>query len=1332
MKLISKLALFTAIFIVLFSINVSSVSALDVTDVQFSWANVPIEYVSQNNPIAANIVFSVSPADEVVGIGLDASDMNNDIRIKSEYSDLNVPLSACNETQAGVLSCKASNLVLRTSDNKIDLIFKVELVDGSVSEVPITVSLTFDNTKPKVTKFGPDTCVDDKCYVASGAANLIKIVMDDSLASFVRKKVAFRLQDETAYVHECQDMTCMGYATPLCTDGRDVPLVIVQYNGLPSQDDAGNALTGLINTQVICDDNPPVILSKSVKSSSGLNVITNADEAIVEVNVTDTVSPKINMTVIGDDVGSENVTVECVKHEDYFTCKANIKPQTTSYGAHNFPIKVTDLVGNVESDQINFDLYGSDDSNTSNVLWKTDSVSQSSSTFIRRNMAYQRSMFAEVSISPLAGNPSLVKVEPNTIKCVAKTPGITGSDTDVTDLKVLFFNETSNKIYTKITYREGGDVSTGRYSNITTLEHDCSININSRRGNTFYSKPQVLNFTVSVDLTDAGSLDSFLQREIDSTKSRIEEQKKLYDWYDQTLSQVISVCKLAGVVETTYSTMSGIEEALSVALITKGAAAGAGTTADQLGMVSKMGGETFIQMCKYATCQGEYQQYVVNQLNKIPYANDVAQWTGMNNFSDSFDPYKSEYIAIATGCIPAWIHHQKVKNGIECTYLSCLSDGVPNYGTSVSYCQSQKAFSECVYNYGALFNAIPGLNLVRDAFDRIANIIKDPYTLFGTALPFACMALPKGDVTHATCNLLVSVSSIPNIIASYSGIFQPPADPASQCGIVLDNLGTVRRNALIGNYPEAFEYDKNIKDLGGGKSLRCGTTTCDVYQGDNPTGTSIQPVYDQSTKSMTGMVIYQNGRQTTTVELTADAYDNGYSGMVDARIKKFNIRSGVDVDKQINNGNSNQNIQVISNFKDVMNQPFVAQDTNIFSPDFNPDSINDAATKQMILDFKDKYQYLYDLGIMDKSGAITPQGLETYQEIAQGVVNAEYQKYNKMLEGVSDRDVEKVMNQYLGELATAQKEYHAALKQTGQDITNVESSITDLKNEKYVEPESGTGIMYVPVEKDGKIVYETKSYKSEEEYDDLKEKSLDNLNDYKENLKESLDDKKDEIQSAQNKIERSYRYNAYFGSLKNTVRTAWGVGSGLATLRDMFNADWSSEWYDNLMGPVIDFFGSVSNMEYSICESDLAPAEGGSNGVILNAEPSTGFTTGAFITGRKSALQTPPNGEAYREYWLDGGVAPQKDGLTFKVLVYDENGGSLDVTYNVTGSSNAVTFAGSSTNFGGLGRSATFKSPRNFNKVCIQFNVGSLREYFDFYTMASTDNKLCQSIVGEE
>jgi len=1314
MNFIRKFTLFVAIFTLILCVNVSFSSAISVTDLQFSWANVPIDYISQNNPIAANIDFTFSPSTDVMGISIDAKEMNNDVRKLQEYSNIVVQVGSCNETQVGVLSCSAKNLVLRTTKNTINIIFTFTNEDGTTETVSAVKTLTFDNTKPKVTNFGPDTCVDGKCYVASGSPNLIKIKMEDSLATFLRKKVAFRLGDETAYVYDCVDKTCMGYATPLCTDGISVPLAIVQYNGLPSQDDAGNAITGLISSQVTCDSNPPVILNKSVKSSSGLNVITSNDEAIIEVNVTDTTSPKINMTVIGDDVGAENVTVACVNFETYFTCKASVKPLTTSYGVHKFPVIVTDLVGNSASDQINFDYYGSDDSNVSSSLWKTQSVTQSSTTFIKRNMAYQRSMFVEIALTSILGTPKLVKVEPNAVKCVASNPGVTGSDTDVTDLKVLYFNETSNKVYAKVIYREGGSITTGRYVNLSRLDHECTLSINSKKGTTYYSTPQALNFSISVKLSDGGTLDSYLQKEIDASKKRIDDQKKLYDWYDKTLGQVITICKLAGVIETTYETTSAIEGTLAAIPLTQGASIPVGYAADKLGML-KEPSQPFIEMCKYATCQGEYQKIVVDQLNKIPYANDAAQWTGLNKFSDSFDPYKSEYVAIATGCLPAWIYHQKIKNGIECTYLNCLSDGVPNYGTSVSYCQSNKAFSECVYNYGALLNAIPGLNLVKDAMGRLADIIKDPYTLFGTALPFACMALPKGDVTHSACNLIVTVTSIPNIIASYSGIFQPPADPTAQCGIVLDTFGTTRQNALVGNYPKDFEFSQEIK-MQNGNTVKCGSKSCDVYdKAGNPTGITIQayvvPDPEKQNVDVTKMTFYQDGRQVTTLDMTIDAYNQFAPGAID-RLNKYKL---ANAPKRDANGNPitvpNAPVGDISGFE---NAPLSLTKEEI-------EKLPPAQAKE-VLDFQNKYKWLVDLGIMGEDGVIRPTGAADFENFKRQIVEAENKRYVEM-----SKDNPTFWSDlgYFQELDAARKEYNDAIKTEGTDILGVESVMDYIKSVDYQTYTKNPGVFTDAEHPDGIV------FKNKDEFDSYKEDKLDSLSKEVEKRKESLQDKQDKIESTQNKIERAYKFNQYFGSFKNTVRTAWGVGSGLTTLRNMFNADWSSEWYDNsIFGKTSEFFGKIANYEYEICASDLAPTEGTNGGVMVNAEPSTGFTTGAFITGRKSSLQTvPTTGDSYREYWIDGGVAPKKDGLTFKIILIGELGNEVDMTFNVTGTDNPMTFAGSSSTFGGMGRSATFKSPQNFNSVCIVFSTSSLREYVDYSTI--TGNKLCQTIVGE-
>ncbi len=1319
-------------------LSVGFSSAIEVTTLNFSWAGVPIEHISQNSPLATNIDFEFSPSEDVESIIIDASDINNDVRKLEEYSSISLLPSSCNETQVGVLSCSAENLVMRTNKNNVRINFTFNMLDGSKEYASVLKSFTFDNTRPSVIKFGPETCVDGKCYVGASSVSLIKIQMEDTLATFVRKKIAFRLGDETAYVYDCVEKTCSGYASPSCSDGVSVPLAIVQYNGLPSQDDAGNSLTGLISTQVICDANPPEIVNKSIKSSSGLSIITSSDEAVVEVIAKDSVSPKLNMTIIGDGVGAQNVTVQCVKQDANFVCKGNIKPQTTVFGTKNIPVILTDVVGNVFRESISFDYYEADETGVIPILWRMGSVNQSVNKFVKRNMAYQRTMYAEVSLTPSSNNIGLVKVESRNANCVPVNPGVSGSTTDVTEVKILYFNQTSNKIYTKITYREGGQITTGRYANISLLEHNCALSINSRKGTTFYSTPQEINFTIKVDLSDGGTLDSYLQKEIDASKKRAEENKKYYEWYDKNLGMVVSVCQAMGLIEPSYAATASIEATTAVIPGAQGVSRTAGIVSDKLGEVKKPT-KAFIEMCNYATCKGEYQQLIVGQLNKIPYADDVAQYAGYQSFSDSLNPWNSEYIAYATGCLPAWIHHQKIKNGIECSYLNCLSNGVPNYGTSVSYCQSEKAFSECVYNWGAAFNAMPGLSLLKDVSNRIADIISDPYTLFGTALPFACMALETGTVVHSSCNLVVTITSIPNIIASYSNIFQKPGDPAAQCGIVLDNLGTVRQNALIGNYPEDFSPSGQEFTLENGNTVKCVSGRCDVYNKDKFTGVSLVPIYDEdeADKSPTkgkqilqDFAIYDNGKHVglkSTLQTYGTTIGPGIVKRMKAvrdeetkkqleinqlniKINKLNIelnnldKNSEDYTNKLNElaklqaeKQSTQESGGLVIFKLGEGENNVGFGGSVYG-DLTDEEVNKISektglTKAEIQAYITENNFLKELGFINEKG-------EIYFDNKEGVIPKIKSVEEKIVE--ANNKERKALQQRcpscLAELDKVQKartEYYEALKEKSKDIQK----------------------------KDKEIDEAIKVKKGENELEKLKEE--------KEKLEKDLEESRENIESAYDDMEEAITFNDYFGSLKSTIRTAWGVGSGLSTLQKLFDSQWGSEWWrsDSIFGQAAEGLRSFGELERTICESDLVSDVSSSEGVILNAEPTSGFSTGAFITARKSAVQFVPNGDSFREYWIDGGVRAKKDGLSYRVIMVDNVGGEVDITFNVTGNYQQVVFAGSSSSFGGMGRSATFKSSTDFSRVCIVFSSSSLGDYFDVVTLSG--NKLCQRVVGE-
>lgn len=103
----------------------------------------------------------------------------------------------------------------------------------------------------------------------------------------------------------------------------------------------------------------------------------------------------------------------------------------------------------------------------------------------------------------------------------------------------------------------------------------------------------------------------------------------------------------------------------------------------------------------------------------------------------SLDPKENWILSILTLCIPGMIHNLEKYRQIQCEYGSCLISSSKS-SIPISICDDNKAYAECVFFYGSLFQLIPFANFLSQIQRIIINIMANPLILIDTALDFAC------------------------------------------------------------------------------------------------------------------------------------------------------------------------------------------------------------------------------------------------------------------------------------------------------------------------------------------------------------------------------------------------------------------------------------------------------------------------------------------------------------------------------------------------------------------------------------------------------------------
>lgn len=1313
----------------------SSANALLANNLSFSWMGSPIDYISYTHKMPVDISFSytVEPADSnVTSVAIDASGINSDIRYNSNYANLNAECTKINNSD---YECIVRSKVLNIKTDTVNIPIKFNFEDGSSTQLNLTKTFQVDNTRPQVTFIGPESCILGKCYVSSGKPNKIKIEMQDSTASFARKRIAFKLGGQTGFVYNCSGTTCYGYVTPTCTNGQTMSVRIVSYSGSPSQDDAGNPLTGDISKNVICDSENPTIDNITISSSTGLDAITSKDNIIITVTAKESLSPTLNLSIDASSVNAGNVSGTCVKIDDTFKCTSAIKSAVNIPGKYSLGIKIEDAAGNSDAKTQSFKMLTA--TNDTTDLWSTSSssVTQSNTIIQKDNLDFPRTIYAEIQLSPKKRNPILLSVKTQGASCAPVESNRTGHAGDLTDFTILSFDPQKNTIYTKFSLREKGSASGDRYGNLHELKYNCQLVLISKIGQVVYSTPELENFTIQLQLTNQNSLDGFISNEINSTLDNIQELDKSSAGWRKFANTVTPICSYFGYAQQTGTTLTSLEGLLAALQITRSVSVSLGAGADAINSVT-LGptGKTIKTLCDYATCQKTVLEGLKAPMNNLlgPTVSHIfdnaGQMVGKSDFVSTLDPYKSEWIAYATLCPDAIVYHKDIEKGIDCSYLKCLDEGVTDYGATLSSCSDQKNYATCVHDTGSTLNAIPGVSIIKDGLNFVSQTLSDPIHLLGVAAPLACKLIPMGTTLHAACNLPVTITTSLSFLKSSKALGTSRQTPADQCGPILDNMK--KRTQPVGN---AATEQPTI--VGANKNIECYTGYCQIK------GTDIRMApageVDKKGEIKTGSIAIYKGNQFQYVLDSAKLTELNKIVENQALLQKDN--AGKEIPSGLSQDDFKNGLNNIGGLKNIKVDTSATTSTGGI--------VQDVTKAQKILR---EYPILTKYGIYTISnGRVHYSGENALRFLSDA--NDVSNNYVKQMNKYADTDVYKSMVAGL----VARKNYDDAVTSFSPIIENLkpaESSFSTLLN--YAEKKPGEKItpedktkIQAALEKTSIITEENsnqlladvmqKLSKKGATYGDVfNKKEIKNLKTLSKKTKDAIDkaqtklDKAAKAQkSAEADIATEKTFEQYFGSWKDTFQTLFGVSNGITAIQELTGSSFASQgWKESAIGGISRWFGKIANYEQTMCESNIRQDRGVGQGTVLNEIGVGQFRSGAYISGRRSGFVNVKGVPPHYDYFIEGSVNTVHDGLTFSIVLESSKNRDLDITYNVTGSNVPDVVKNVPYTFGGQ-RQFIFSSPKDYSRVCLKFNH-NLDEYFDVSTIKGKE--LCQTISSEE
>ncbi|MBU3942308.1 MAG: hypothetical protein KKF74_05335, partial [Nanoarchaeota archaeon] len=178
-------------------------------------------------------------------------------------------------------------------------------------------------------------------------------------------------------------------------------------------------------------------------------------------------------------------------------------------------------------------------------------------------------------------------------------------------------------------------------------------------------------------------------------------------------------------------------------------------------------------LCKYISCDktiwGGWYTDIIDQNKGLEIFKEMKFNSGEGATFWPTSPKDSIVLSLATGCLPGIIHGLQKARQVECYYVLCLKKAADE-GIPLSVCDEQKAYLECVFIFGEIFQIIPFAGFFKGLAEQFTMIVSDPLGLIFGGLNFYCKMQPAG-APHAICvigHLVPTLASITQDIIGFA------------------------------------------------------------------------------------------------------------------------------------------------------------------------------------------------------------------------------------------------------------------------------------------------------------------------------------------------------------------------------------------------------------------------------------------------------------------------------------------------------------------------------------------------------------------------------------
>jgi hypothetical protein len=1226
--------------------------------------------------------------------------MNKNSQYLPGYDNVVVPLTWCTLSN-GVYACTLTGKNLNIDKDSVNVTITMQDTAGAAFISTLTKTFSIDNTQPEVIFLGTDACYENKCYVAPNKQNKIMINMQDATASFERKNVFFSLAGNKQRVTACSGTNCYGYATISCSSGQTKDLVITSMASR-SQDDAGNILTGISETDVYCDSKAPVLVNISIEPASGNEYIQSNDDITITAFLRDDLSAvkgAANLSFLGGE-GHQNAT--CSKANSTWKCAWTVNGIEPGPYTEDIKFKFYDTPGNLLETTHEIIVLGVEEGVVPDN-WKIQSTTFTPTKINRAFVEYLNTkVYDHIRLAPRRTGVEVLSIRVS--QCVATEDKGNVAYIKSSKPDLLNFARGSTNPITIFEFKTTP-------INEKELEYTCTLEIFSRKGDYTYSEPEKDNFTIKLEVYGDTSelISERVQDEIERLRKEREDSERIWGPIRTTVNALELYCgdesRLAFALGQIG--VAGAAEIAEVLTPVDGGATSKGlaTTSGVIGTIDETVKSIpgIDSMCNWMTCNPPWKEHIDTWTGaNLPWVDNVAKAAGFNNYSAAINEDQSIVMSILNGCLPSFLHNMEKWKALDCEYVRCLAEDVGAGGLPVSQCSENRHFMECKYSTGEIFNLIPFTSLANNIMGQIQEFVRNPATLLGVGLSVACIQLELPTPVMVGCNImtggnrLIAIAKlIKKFVDAPKDFFKPPQDA---CDALFQRVSQRE-------YFHSYEYvqargatDETLqglytKDLGDGRTVHCSYGGCTINKTKEGTSASkvsmrngktylngekfedFNTIVSRAAEIERRRMVYEIWRTENNVERARleqqyqTAYPIEYLEYEETKAKLYNAAG--ELDQEALNAEIKENERVILENEKYLEKIGLDPDSDVYK---TAKALRDDQTQ-----------------IEQANRELQARIESTYTEAMKTAIDT----YREAMTNVT------VANENLLKLQ--------------QDQTSLTNEIEDLETQiniledRLQNPPPGFAD---DAELQRKI--DTLNNQLAQKQNRLTEIEETELPEAQEDLEQA----QHEAEAKKNNMRIQADYESRFGTEWGWTRwhAVLGIVRNVNTISSLIAPDFASDYSQD----VDEFFAKNKlGMEYwesEVCENwaDKAPASG-----AMVARGSLGYTTSAHVEGWRSEPIVNETGDTIYNYFITGSVyKPKNPGLRFEVYVDPGHKKLVEKTLEEEGES-FLFFEQDALNF---------TSKTQYTEVCIKFLNSNLYEFFD---LIPDEDEVCNNIQGD-